>query len=113
KERPWMVQAWVLPGEAGFVRAKPTEAIGTPGTAKEFSSSLGGRRIGQNVNGVQPCLHSLGPRSHGECGSTQTVTVAALGINVQFRGHPGILQSKEINNSVLYMNRIVLRLHQE
>ena len=39
--------------------------------------------------------------------------MAALGINVQLCRYLGILQGKEINNGVFYMDWIVLSLHQE
>src|ERR1700677_2301576 len=39
--------------------------------------------------------------------------MATLGINVQLRRDLGILQGKEIDNGILYMNWIVLCLHQE
>ncbi len=43
----------------------------------------------------------------------QSIAMSAIGVEVQFRRHLRILQSKEIDGGVFHMNRIVLGLHNE
>jgi hypothetical protein len=47
--------------------------------------------VGQNMDGVQPDLHTLGPGGHGEGGPAQAITMAALGIDMQLGRDLGIL----------------------
>ncbi len=49
------------------------------------------RRCRNNSNSVQPDFHGLRPGGYRQRGATQTVTVAALSVDVQLRRNLGVL----------------------
>src|SRR5215469_11772452 len=68
---------------------------------------------GEDVDGVEPGFDERWPVRDGECGGSESVAVAAFGVDVEFCGDLELLEGLCVEEDVFYMNRIVLGLEQE
>ena len=62
---------------------------------------------------MEPGFHGARPGGYRQCCPAQSVTVPALGVDVQFRRNLGIFEGEEVHGGVLNMHRVVFGLDDE
>ena len=62
---------------------------------------------------MEPGFHGSRPGGYRQCCPAQSVTVPALGVDVQFGRNLGVLEGEEVHDGVLNMHRIVFGLDDE